>query len=171
MLGQELRPNDDSGRARRGEIRRHDLTGCRMSDFRKLLVWQKAHVLTLTVYRETAHWPRHEQYGLVSQTRRAAASVPSNIAEGCGRDSDAELARFISIAKGSAAELSYFLLLASELGYLSRSNYEMTAKALAEVQRMLWSLERRLREAVATRRAEKAPSRRSATGSRLIAND
>ena len=125
-----------------------------MSDFTKLLVWQKAHALTLIVYRETAHWPRHEQYGLVSQTRRAAASVPSNIAEGCGRDSDAELARFISIAKGSAAELSYLLLLASELGYVSLSSYETIAKALVEVQRMLWSLERRLRESLGARRAK-----------------
>ena len=129
-----------------------------MSDFRRLLVWQKAHALTLTVYRETVHWPRHEQYGLVSQTRRAAASIPSNIAEGCGRDSDAELARFTSIAKGSAAELSYFLLLASELAYVSHSTYESIAKALVEVQRMLWSLERRLRESLGARRAKTARS-------------
>ena len=129
-----------------------------MSDFRKLLVWQKAHALTLTVYRETAHWPRHEQYGLVSQTRRAAASIPSNIAEGCGRDSDPELGRFISIAKGSAAELSYLLMLASELGYQSHSSHETTAKALVEVQRMLWSLERRLRESSTKRRAVRTRS-------------
>jgi len=129
-----------------------------MSDFRKLLVWQKAHALTLIVYRETAHWPRHEQYGLVSQTRRAAASIPSNIAEGCGRDSDAELARFISIATGSAAELSYLLLLASELGYVSVSSYKTIAKALVEVQRMLWSLERRLRESLPTSRPRRTRS-------------
>ena|SRR6476661_11102105 len=129
-----------------------------MSDFRKLLVWQKAHALTLTVYRETAHWPRHEQYGLVSQTRRAAASIPSNIAEGCGRDSDPELGRFISIAKGSAAELSYLLMLASELGYHSPPSHETTAKALVEVQRMLWSLERRLRESSTKRRAGRTRS-------------
>ena len=129
------------------------LRGRRMSDYTKLVVWGKAHALTLSVYRETAQWPRHEQYGLVSQTRRAAASIPSNIAEGCGRDSDAELARFISIAKGSAAELSYLLLLASELGYQSRSSHQTTVRALVEVQRMLWSLERRLRESSTNRRA------------------
>jgi four helix bundle protein len=129
-----------------------------MSDFKKLLVWQKAHALTLTVYRETAHWPRHEQYGLVSQTRRAAASIASNIAEGCGRDSDAELAGFISIAKGSAAELSYLMVLASELGYMSLSSYDRIATALVEVQRMLWSFERRLRESVVLKRARSVRS-------------
>jgi len=116
-----------------------------MSDFTKLLVWKKAHALTLSIYRESAVWPRHEQYGLISQTRRAASSIPSNIAEGCGRDGDAELARYVSIAKGSAAELAYLLLLATDLGYRSSVKPDTTRDAVVEVQRMLWSLEQKLR--------------------------
>src|SRR5437867_492971 len=76
-----------------------------MKDFRKLQVWEKAHQLGLALYQVTASFPRDETYGLVSQIRRAAASIPSNIAEGCGRDGDPELSRFCIIARGSASEL------------------------------------------------------------------
>src|SRR2546430_6003358 len=85
-----------------------------MKDFRKLQVWEKAHQLALALYQVTASFPRDETYGLVSQIRRAAASIPSNIAEGCGRDGDPELSRFCTIARGSASELEYQLLLRSE---------------------------------------------------------
>jgi four helix bundle protein len=84
-----------------------------MKDFRQLKVWQKAHQLTLAIYQVTGSFPRDEIYGLTSQMRRAAASIPSNLAEGCGRNSDAELARFSSMAAGSASELEYHLLLAA----------------------------------------------------------
>src|SRR5437762_14378337 len=86
-----------------------------MKDFRKLQVWEKAHQLALALYQVTASFPRDETYGLVSQIRRAAASIPSNIAEGCGRDGDPELSRFCTIARGSASELEYQLLLARDL--------------------------------------------------------
>ena len=76
-----------------------------MKDFKELKVWQKAHALTLAMYKETRRFPRDEQYGLTSQMRRSAASIPANIAEGCGRDGDAELARFLRIAMGSTSEL------------------------------------------------------------------
>ena len=79
-----------------------------MGDFTKLAVWRKAHELTGRLYRETDRWPRHELYGLTSQTRRAAVSVPSNIAEGCGKNSDAELAKHARTSLGSASELSYY---------------------------------------------------------------
>ena len=74
-----------------------------MRDFRDLQVWQKAHRLTLDVYRATRSFPTEERYGLTAQLRRSAASIPTNIAEGCGRDGERELARFISIAAGSAS--------------------------------------------------------------------
>jgi four helix bundle protein len=89
-----------------------------MKDFHALKVWRKAHQLTLAVYRITATFPRTEQYGLTSQLRRACSSVAANLAEGCGRDGDAEFARFCSIAMGSASELEYHLLQAKDLKLL-----------------------------------------------------
>ena len=89
-----------------------------MKDFRNLKVWEKSHQLALAVYKATSTFPRHELYGLTSQIRRACASIPANIAEGCGRSGDAELARFLQIAMGSASELEYHLLLARDLGFL-----------------------------------------------------
>ncbi|MDF2770949.1 MAG: ribosomal protein [Geminicoccaceae bacterium] len=89
-----------------------------MGDFTKLAVWRKAHEVTLAIYRETAGWPKHELYGLTSQARRAAVSVPANIAEGCGRNSDAELAKHSRNSMGSASELSYYMILAHDLDYM-----------------------------------------------------
>ncbi len=86
-----------------------------MRSFRELNVWQKAHHFTLEVYRITQKFPDDERFGLVSQLRRAAASIPTNIAEGCGREGERELARFMTIAAGSASEAEYQLLLASDL--------------------------------------------------------
>ena len=86
-----------------------------MKDFRDLQVWQKAHGLTLAIYRVTVTFPRQELYGLTTQLRRASSSIAANLAEGCGRNSDAEFARFCSIAMGSASELEYHLLLARDL--------------------------------------------------------
>jgi four helix bundle protein len=86
-----------------------------MKDFREPKVWQKAHQLTLAVYRITADFPRHELYGLTSQLRRSSSSITANLAEGCGRNGDAEFARFCAIGMGSASELDYHLLLAKDL--------------------------------------------------------
>jgi len=86
-----------------------------VKDFRELQVWRKAHELTLAVYQITASFPREELYGLTAQLRRAGSSIAANLAEGCGRNGDAELARFCSIAMGSASELEYHLLLARDL--------------------------------------------------------
>jgi four helix bundle protein len=83
-----------------------------MKDFRQLKVWQKSHQLTLALYKLTASFPREETYGLTAQIRRASSSISANLAEGCGRNGDAELARYCSIASGSASELEYHLLLA-----------------------------------------------------------
>lgn len=86
-----------------------------MKDFRSLQVWEKAHRLALEIYKATQDFPREESYGLTSQLRRAAASIPTNIAEGCGRGSDRELAQFIQIAVGSASEVEYLLELSHDL--------------------------------------------------------
>jgi four helix bundle protein len=116
-----------------------------MGDFRNLRVWQRAHQLTLEVYGETRVFPKEERYRLTSQLRRAAASVPANIAEGCGRNGDAELARFLTIAKGSASELDYLLLLAHDLGYLKPPRYEQLAADVHGISRMLANFVDRLR--------------------------
>lgn len=116
-----------------------------MKDFRKLKVWEKSHQLTLMVYKATRSFPKEELYGLTIQTRRASVSIPANIAEGCGRGSDAELARFFQIAMGSASELEYHFLLSSDLGYLDTSIYESLNKQVIEVKRMLTTFIKKLR--------------------------
>ena len=118
-----------------------------MRDFRTLKVWEKSHQLTLDVYKATVRFPRDELYGLTSQIRRACASIPANIAEGCGRSGDAELARFLQIAMGSASELEYHLLLAHDLGFLNHPDYEPLAERTVEIKRMLTSFIKRLRAA------------------------
>jgi four helix bundle protein len=116
-----------------------------MQDFRNLVVWQKGHELTLRVYQATGTFPKHELFGLTSQMRRAASSVPTNIAEGCGRGSDADFARFLQMAMGSASELEYQLLLSRDLNYLAPDNYEQMNEGVAEVKRMLAGLMQRVR--------------------------
>jgi four helix bundle protein len=108
-----------------------------MKDFRSLKVWEKAHELTLAIYETTREFPKHEIYGVTSQIQRAAVSVPTNIAEGCGKDSDAELKRYSLIAMGSSSELEYLLLLARDLGYLPAENYQILQSKLIEVRKML----------------------------------
>lgn len=116
-----------------------------MQDFRELKVWWKSHGLVLSVYKATAAFPRSEMYGVTSQMKRAAASIPANIAEGCGRSGNPELVRFMQISMGSASELEYFLVLASDLGYLGQADHELLARDLGEVKRMLSSLIVKLR--------------------------
>ena len=108
-----------------------------MKDFRSLKVWEKAHELTLAIYEATREFPKHEIYGVTSQIQRAAVSVPTNIAEGCGKDSDAELKRYFLIAMGSSSELEYLLLLARDLGYLPAESYQILQSKLIEVRKML----------------------------------
>ena len=116
-----------------------------MKDFRDLKVWHKAHETTLAVYRATASFPNDERFGLTSQLRRAGYSIPANIAEGCGRGSEADLARFLQIAMGSACEVEYYLLLAKDLRFLPAPDCERVASLVVEVKRMLASLIRRIR--------------------------
>jgi len=116
-----------------------------MQDFRNLSVWCKAHELTLAVYRATYGFPSEERFELTRQIRRASASVPANIAEGTGRNSDMDFARFCQMAMGSAAELEYHLLLAHDLGMLDPQTHQKLTESVVEVKRMLTSLIRKLR--------------------------
>ena len=111
-----------------------------MKDFKDLRVWEKSYALALAVYEASRSFPREEIYGLTSQMRRAAVSVGANIAEGCGRRSDGEFARFLQIARGSASELEFHLMLARDLKVLTVDRYQELEKRLVEVQRMLTSL-------------------------------
>ena len=116
-----------------------------MKDFRQLQVWQKAHSIVLEIYQVTADFPKEERFGLISQIRRASVSVPSNIAEGCGRGGDAELARFLQIAMGSDSEIEYQLLLSNDLRYMKVMDYERLAGMVIEVKKMLASFINRLK--------------------------
>jgi four helix bundle protein len=116
-----------------------------MQDFRNLKVWQKAHALTLDVYRSTRDFPGDERFGLTAQLRRSCASIPANLAEGCARASDIDFARFANNSAGSASETDYHLLLARDLHYLSEAAYLPLLEQVSEVKRMLVSFERTLR--------------------------
>ncbi len=110
-----------------------------MKDFRQLKVWEKSHQLALAVYKATKDFPKEELYGLTSQIRRSSMPIPTNIAEGCGRNTDAEFARFLQIAMGSASEAEYQLILARDLEFLSKGSYERFHNDGEEVKRMLAS--------------------------------
>ncbi|HEX2740195.1 MAG TPA: four helix bundle protein [Rubrobacter sp.] len=110
-----------------------------MRDFEQLKVWERSHRLTLVVYEATAAFPKEEKYGLKSQIRRSCASVPANIAEGCGRGSNTDLARFLQMSLGSASELQYHLRLACDLSYLNHHAYERLTEEVIEIKRMLTS--------------------------------
>jgi four helix bundle protein len=114
-------------------------------DFKELKVWERSHRLALDVYRATATFPREETYGLTAQLRRSSASIPANIAEGCGRSGEAELARFMLIAMGSASELEYHLLLSRDLGYLDTGDHRRLSQQTREFKRMLSALITKLR--------------------------
>ena len=116
-----------------------------MKDFKNLTAWSRAHELTLQIYGVTKGFPREEAFGLTSQLRRACASIPANIAEGCGRSGDAELARFLVIAAGSASEVEYHLLLARDLNYLNPVEHRRLDGEVNELKRMLSAFIRKLK--------------------------
>ena len=116
------------------------------SPFEALEVWRLAHELALMVYSETERFPPREHYGLASQLRRAAASIPANLAEGTGRGSSREYAYFCRIAKGSVLEVRYYLRLARDLGYISVAIFDQLMIGYDRVGRMLHFLQRSLRK-------------------------
>ena len=111
-----------------------------MQNYKDLKVWEKAHKLTVSIYKMTMTFPKDETYALVSQVRRAASSIPANIAEGCGRNTNADFANFLNIAMGSSNELDYFLLLAKDLVYISEEIYTKIEKLIGEIKAMLIAL-------------------------------
>jgi four helix bundle protein len=116
-----------------------------MQNFRNLKVWEKAHALTLEIYKSSKTFPRDEMYGLTSQMRRASASIGANIAEGSCRRGDVDFARFLQMAAGSASELEYHLLLARDLDLLKIADYQRLSVEAVDVKRMLASLMQKLR--------------------------
>ena len=111
-----------------------------MQRFTDLVVWQRSHQLVLGLYKLTAAFPPDERFGLISQLRRAAASVPTNIAEGSKRQSRAEYARFLNVAEASLAETEYLLILSKDLGFLTPQAFAETVDEIAAIARMLHAL-------------------------------
>jgi len=116
-----------------------------MKDFRQLKVWEKSHQLALAIYQASKEFPKEELYGLTSQIRRASTSIPTSIAEGCGRNTDADFARFLQMAMGSASETEYQLILSHDLGFLNKEQNDKLNTDLTEVKRMLASLLKTIR--------------------------
>ena len=115
-----------------------------MNRFKELLVWQKSVDLSVSVYRITEHFPVKEVYGLTSQLRRSAVSIPSNLAEGAGRNKSGEFVNFIGIALGSSFELETQLIIAQKVGFLNEIDFININKQLAEIQNMLFGLKKSL---------------------------
>ena len=115
--------------------------------FRKLIVWQKAHQLTLLIYKLTEKFPKHEMFGLTSQLRRATVSVPANVAEGYGAGGKGQFGRYLDIAQGSLAEAEYYLILAQDLTYITSSQNQQAESIRAEtgflLRRLIESLNRK----------------------------
>jgi four helix bundle protein len=120
-----------------------------MQRFTELKVWQRSHQLTLEVYRATASFPASERFGLISQLRRAAASVPTNIAEGSKRQSNQEYARFLNIAEASLVETEYLVMLSRDLGFLVPDSSKTLLEEITEIARMLSGLRKKVELGVA----------------------
>ena len=133
-----------------------------MQDFRNLEVWSRAHKLTLRIYALTERFPRSEMFGLSSELRRAAASVPTNLAEGHGR-TQAEFGRFVQISFGSACEVEYQLLLARDLGYLVPDEYQAVIDEVMRLKRMLSALINRLQTSIAGSKKTQSANARVST--------
>lgn len=111
-----------------------------MQDYKKLKVWELSHELTLMVYKQSSSFPKDEMFGLTSQIRRASSSIPTNIAEGCGRYSSKELTQFLNISLGSANETLYLLFLAKDLNYITAEDFESLENKIEQIKAMLINL-------------------------------
>ena len=116
-----------------------------MKDFKNIEMWQRSHKLTIEIYKATQQFPKEEIFGLTSQIRRAVSSIPTNIAEGCGRRTNAELANFLNIASGSASEVEYEILLAKEVGYITEVQCDAWTKEVCEIRCMLAAYMKKLK--------------------------
>lgn len=117
-----------------------------MVDYRNYKVWQKAHLLVIEVYQITDTFPKKEQFGLVSQMNRAVVSIPTNIAEGCGRETQKELIRFLYISSGSAHELEYLVMLSKELNFINQEQFNTISAKIEEIKKMLASLINKIKQ-------------------------
>ena len=117
-----------------------------MRDFHKLGIWQRSHLLTLDVYRASKSFPKDELFGLTSQIRRAASSIPTNIAEGCGRASNKDYAHFLQIAIGSASEVEYELLLAHDLEYINDEAFNKLTSETIAIRKMIIKYQSELKD-------------------------
>ena len=115
-----------------------------MRDFKKYDIWQLSHSLTLEVYKTTSNFPKEEVYGLTSQIRRALASVPTNISEGCGRNSDKEFNQFLNIALGSANETEYLLILSRDLKYIDNIIAEDYLNKINLIKSKIYNLKQKI---------------------------
>ena len=116
-----------------------------MRDFKKYDIWKLSHLFTLKIYEITKSFPQEEIYGLISQIRRASSSVPTNISEGCGRDSDAEFNRFLTIALGSASEVEYLIILSKDLNYLEEDSFIKINEDINTIKRKIYTLKQKLK--------------------------
>ncbi len=110
-----------------------------MHNYKELSVWNKSVVLATDVYKLSSRFPKSEQYGLTSQIRRSAVSISSNIAEGAGRSTNKDFARFLHIANGSSYELETQLIISKNLQYLNQSDFKSLHDSLIEIQKMLYT--------------------------------
>lgn len=117
-----------------------------MRDYKKYLVWQKSHQLTLEIYKVTRSFPKEEMFALTSQMKRSSSSIPTNIAEGCGRSSDKDFCRFLYISYGSANELEYQIILSIDLQFLNSEDGENLLRQIEEIKKMLNGLIMKVRE-------------------------
>ena len=108
-----------------------------MRDYKKLFIWERSHKLAVDVYNLSKSFPKEELYGMTSQIRRAVISIPTNIVEGCGRKTDKDFSRFLSIAAGSASETEYLIILSTELSFIDKTVAEPLIIEINEIKKML----------------------------------
>ena len=116
-----------------------------MRDFKKYDIWKLSHAFTLKIYDITKSYPKDEVYGIISQIRRASSSIPTNISEGCGRDSDAEFNRFLTIALGSTSEVEYLIILSKDLNYIDENSFITLNEEINIIKRKIYSLKQKLK--------------------------
>ena len=111
-----------------------------MRDFKKYDIWQLSHTFTLRIYSNTSLFPKDELYGITSQIRRASSSIPTNISEGCGRNSDKEFNQYLNIALGSASETEYLIILSRDLNYIDTETFEILEKEINTIKSKIYKL-------------------------------
>ena len=111
-----------------------------MQNYKDLKVWERSHQFTLKIYEVTKFFPKDETYALTSQLRRSASSIPANIAEGCGKNTNQDFAKYLNISLGSSNESEYFIILSKDLNYLSQQDFDMLFVLINEIKAMLMAL-------------------------------